>query len=173
MCRSLLLSQFLRLLKGEYCKSIKHVGFWIGGFVTELLPGIDQGPNMINIPEYFDTFVSLLFDARVEDIITTGGWRQVTNQILYYNKRKSFPTVKVERDEGASFNKRVWKFLWSPVLNTSTREISYMLVHNKLQVQERLFRIGLKNDPYCGSCTGAVVCDIEHFFCSCERVIEA
>ena len=34
---------------------------------------------------------------------------------------------------------------------------------------ERLFRIGMKNDPYCSSCPGAVIGDIEHFFSACVK----
>ena len=35
---------------------------------------------------------------------------------------------------------------------------------------ERLFRIGMKHDPYCLKCAGAEVNDIVHFFCSCVAV---
>ena len=48
----------------------------------------------------------------------------------------------------------------------------YLLIHNKLPVQERLFRIRLRNDPYCQSCAGAEICDVEHFFTRCERVVD-
>ena len=37
-------------------------------------------------------------------------------------------------------------------------------------MKERLFRIGLRNDPYCLKCAGAEINDIVHFFCSCEAV---
>ena len=46
----------------------------------------------------------------------------------------------------------------------------YLLLHNKLPVPERLFRIRLRNDPYCQTCIGAEVADVEHFFCVCEKV---
>ena len=45
----------------------------------------------------------------------------------------------------------------------------YLLLHNKLPVAERLFRIGFKNDPYCLNCPQAVKADVEHFLCQCER----
>ena len=44
-----------------------------------------------------------------------------------------------------------------------------MLIHNKLLVLERLFRIEVKQDPYCLHCAGAEVADIEHFFSACVR----
>ena len=43
MCNSLLLSQFLRLLKSNDTKSIAHVSFWIGESLTDFLPGTDNG----------------------------------------------------------------------------------------------------------------------------------
>ena len=63
-----------------------------------------------------------------------------------------------------------WKRLHSPVVNGKARDVLFLLLHNKLPVQERLFRIGLKNDPYCLKCAGAEVNDIVHYFCSCEEV---
>ena len=44
---------------------------------------------------------------------------------------------------------------------------------NKLVVPERLFRIGLKNDPYCLQCSGAAIGDIEHIFCYCTKTESA
>ena len=38
---------------------------------------------------------------------------------------------------------------------------------------ERLFRIGLANDPYCASCLDdgvAAINDYEHFFCTCPKL---
>ena len=45
----------------------------------------------------------------------------------------------------------------------------FLLLHNKLPVIERLFRIGVKLDPYCSHCPGAEIADIVHFFCTCRR----
>ena len=41
-----------------------------------------------------------------------------------------------------------------------------------MPVRERLFRIGLANDPYCEFCPGGAICDVKHFFCSCSRVAQ-
>ena len=41
---------------------------------------------------------------------------------------------------------------------------------SKLPVKERLFRIGVKHDPYCLKFSGAEVHDIVHYFCTCEAV---
>ena len=49
----------------------------------------------------------------------------------------------------------------------------YLGVHNKIPVEERLFRINLSNDPYCHFCLDAddaLICDLEHVFCLCRKV---
>ena len=63
-----------------------------------------------------------------------------------------------------------WKRLHSPGVDSKARDVLFLLLHNKLPVKERLFRIGLKHDPYCFKCAGAEINDIEHFFCTCEAV---
>ena len=50
------------------------------------------------------------------------------------------------------------------------RDALFLLIYNKLPVLERLFRIRLRNDPYCLTCEGAEIADAEHFFCSCAKV---
>ena len=59
-------------------------------------------------------------------------------------------------------------------LVSTERERIFLLIHNKLIVKERMFRIGTASDPYCTLCLdqeeGAVECDIDHYFCSCVRV---
>ena len=63
-----------------------------------------------------------------------------------------------------------WRRLHSSVVDDKARDVLFLLLHNKLPVRERLFRIGLKNDPYCLKCAGAEVSDIVHYFCTCEAV---
>ena len=56
------------------------------------------------------------------------------------------------------------------MVDVKARDVLFLLLHNKLPVKERLFRIGLKHDPYCIKCAGAEIDDIVHFFCTCEAV---
>ena len=56
------------------------------------------------------------------------------------------------------------------MVDSKARDVLFLLLHNKLPVKERLFRIGQKHDPYCIKCAGAEVNDILHFFCMCEAV---
>ena len=73
------------------------------------------------------------------------------------------------KEAGISY-KEVWRLLLSPVLTADAKDVLFLVVHNKLPVKERLFRIGLYVDPYCQLCPGGVVEDLEHFFCACDRV---
>ena len=63
-----------------------------------------------------------------------------------------------------------WRRLHSSVVECKAKDVLFLLLHNKLPVKERLFRIGLKHDPYCLKCAGAEINDIVHFFCSCVAV---
>ena len=73
--------------------------------------------------------------------------------------------MESDRDYGIA-----WKRLHSPVVDIKARDVLFLLLHNKLPVKERLFRIGQKHDPYCIKCARAEVNDIVHFFCLCEAV---
>lgn len=170
MAKSLLLSQFLRLLKGVYSKAVSHVGYWIGDSLADLLANVGNGDHPNDIPEYFEIIESLVVEGRVDDIVTVNGWKQITNRKLYFEKRKLFPTPKVETDEGISY-KKTWSYLCSSVLQASSQETCFLLVHQKIPVKERLFRIGLRNNPFCDVCPGDQVCNFEHFFCSCSQVV--
>ena len=72
--------------------------------------------------------------------------------------------------EAQSSYKNVWRLLNLPLLYSSTRDIMYLLIHNKLPVRERLHRAGLVNDPFCLCCLIPSVSDTEHYFCSCTKV---
>ena len=81
----------------------------------------------------------------------------------------SFPPPKVVMESNRDYSTS-WRRLHSPVVDCKARDVLFLLLHNKLPVKERLFRIGLGHDPYCLKCAGAEVSDIVHFFCSCEAV---
>ena len=81
----------------------------------------------------------------------------------------SFPPPKVVRQSNRDYSS-AWKWLHSPVVDGKARDVLFLLIHNKLPVKERLFRIGLKHDPYCLKCAGAEVSDIVHYFCTCGDV---
>ena len=166
-----MLSQFLRLLKSCDTKSLAHVCFWIGDSLADLLPGADNGVHPADIPEYFHHIEYLISMARVDDDFVSN-WRLITNKQLYSSAIRSLPFTKIEQKTATSFV-NVWKRILMPIVDSASHDICYLLVHNKLPVKERLFRVNLIGDPYCSICPGTQLCDIDHFFCSCLRVKEA
>ena len=124
--------------------------------------------------DYFDYLATVVVDARIGEQVTVENWKKVTNKSIYLGYSDEFPVPKVEAEAGISY-KKVWRRLCNPYLTSPAREILFLLVHNKLPVRERLFRINVAVDPYCEYClenTGAEICDLEHYFCSCSRVAE-
>ena len=60
-----------------------------------------------------------------------------------------------------------------PSVSSAIRESLFLLIHNKLPIRDRLFRVGQRNDSYCGTCLDAGIafnCDREHYFCTGEEV---
>ena len=171
MGNSLLLSQLLRLLKSGDTKSMEHVDYWMGEILGDLEVGLGRGEHAQVVPEYFAHLAGLVADALAADLISGSDWREVTNKLIYMDHAKSFVVPKVERESGVQY-KGVWRKLFSPVLTAGAKDVLFLLVHNKLPVRERLFRIGLAVDPYCEHCPGGVVGDVEHFFCTCDKVAQ-
>ena len=146
MCKSLLLSQFLRLLKSRDSKSVSHIGFWIGDTLGDLVPGIETGIHADLIPDYFSNLEFLVVEGRVADLVTSLCWKTTTNKKLYLEHTKDFTMTKVETEAGFSYDK-IWQLINIPVLTPGVRDIAFLTIHNKLPVRERLFRVGIVPDP--------------------------
>ena len=91
------------------------------------------------------------------------------NKTVYAELTSSFPPPKVVIENNLDYSK-AWKRLHSAVVDGKARDVLFLLLHNKLPVKERLFRMGVQHDPYCTQCDGAEINDIMHFFCTCEAV---
>ena len=105
----------------------------------------------------------------ISEKVTTETVKKLTNKTVYAEMTSTFPPPKVVMENNRDYGK-VWRRLHSPVVDDKARDVLFLLLHNKLPVRERLFRIGLKHDPYCLKCAGAEVNDIVHFFCMCVVV---
>merc|ERR1712055_129781 len=97
--------------------------------------------------------------------------KTLLNKIVYAEMTSSFPPPKVEMESNRDYS-IAWRRLHSHVVECKAKDVLFLLLHNKLPVKERLFRIGLKHDPYCLKCAGAEINDIVHFFCSCGAVCD-
>jgi hypothetical protein len=167
MSEALLSSQCLRLLRSGDDKSISHLDYWMGYLLTDLVPGLGLGEQAVDTPEYFSKLGDCLAVLMISELLSASTLPTLTNRMIYRDLA-SFATPKVVNESVLDY-KLVWKRLQSPVVNPEARDVLFLLIHNKLPVLERLFRIGVKQDPYCLHCAGAEVADIEHFFSSCVR----
>merc|ERR1711947_16888 len=105
----------------------------------------------------------------VSEKVSAGTIKSLTNKTVYAEMTSSFPPPKVVMESNRDYS-IAWRRLHSPIVDCKARDVLFLLLHNKLPVKERLFRIGLRHDPYCIKCTGAEVHDIVNFFCTCESV---
>ena len=120
-------------------------------------------------PEYFTYIADLVAEMMISEKVSAETIKSLTNKSVYAEMTSSFPPPKVVMESNRDYSK-AWRRLHSPVVDGKARDVLFLLMHNKLPVKERLFRIGMKHDPYCLKCAGAEVNDIVHFFCMCEAV---
>ena len=170
MANSLLFSQLCRLIKSGEKKTLEHVSYWIGDLMESLEPGINVGQlRAPETPEYFAYIADLVVEMMISEKVTAGSVKNLTNKMVYAEMTSSFPPPKVVMQSSREYS-TAWKRLHSPIVDSKARDVLFLLLHNKLPVKERLFRIGLKHDPYCIKCAGAEINDIVHYFCTCEAV---
>ena len=169
MADSLLASQCIRMLRSGDVKSLGHIDFWIGDLLVAVAPWMGQGVRAVETPEHFGHLGEVLANLMIGDTLTVATVKTLTNKVVYADMTSSFPPPKVVRESCRDYQP-VWLKLHSAVLDARARDTLFLLLHNKLPVPERLFRIRLRNDPYCQTCEAAEVADLEHFFCNCSRV---
>ena len=171
MADSLLVSQCVRLINSGDKKSLQHLSYWLGDLLGTLLPGLGQMNTAVMIPDYFSHIAEVFADMMIGDALTAGSLKTITNKIVYAEMTSSFPPPKIVMESNLDY-KVTWSRLHSSVVDARARDVMYLLIHNKLPVPERLFRIRLKNDPYCQICVGAEIADGDHYFSKCEGIIE-
>ena len=169
MSDALLSSQCLRLFRSEDAKSMAHLDYWVGSLVADVVPGLGLGLQAVDTHEYFGKMGDCLAALMMSELLSATSLSTITNKMIY-KELSSFPTPKVELESVAIVDYRlVWRRLANSGIDSEVRNVMFLLIHNKLPVSERLFRIGVKVDPYCSHCPGAEIDDLVHFFCLCER----
>ena len=168
MGKSLLTSQCIRTLG-----TLSQLIFWLGILLENVISSIGQGSQAVSNHPYYNELGDYLASLMASGVLTAESLKKLTNKQIY-TEFADFPVPKVVREApvGLDYSK-VWKRLHSPIVKAESRDIMFLLLHNKLIVPERLFRIGVRNDPYCLHCLGAEIGDIEHFFCCCVRTASA
>ena len=170
MCNSLIVSQMFRLMKSNDVKSQGHLKFWMSGFLDKIWNGPDSNVCGSNLEsQHFNKVADLVTNVGLLESVDLAAWNGLTNKMIYQSFAELFSRTKIER-EASSDMSLVWSRLISLKRNRVVQETSYLLVHNKLPVQERLFRINLSKDPYCPFCQTASFQDVFHFFTLCARV---
>ena len=171
MCDSLLVSQLFRLMKSVDTKSQKHLNFWMADYLDGIWDGLSCFVTVKNgNSHHFNSVADCLTKARMQEDFDFANWNKLTNKQVYKCFAKSFKKPKVER-ESTSDMTLVWRRLTFLAYTRQIHEVSFLMIHNKLPVQERLFRIQLSKDPYCLMCSGAEIQDIPHVFISCDKVL--
>ena len=120
-------------------------------------------------PDYFAAAQELLTYGVAAELITGSNWRGMKNKDIYSHFVSTMPQVSVEQSRGFSYE-RAWKRVHSDLVEPDDRDNLYLLVHNKLPTPERMERIKVVKDGFCVQCPGSVRADLEHLFCSCEKV---
>ena len=169
MCNSLIVSQAFRLMKSSDLKSQGHLNFWLSDLLEEFWNGPVSCVANGNIESHhFNMLASLMTNVKLLESVDFAAWNRLTNKMIYQNFSALFTRTKIERDASCDMSS-VWSRLIFLNYNRVVQEVSYLLVHNKLPVQERLFRIQLAKDPYCLACASASFQDVIHFFTLCDR----
>ena len=118
-------------------------------------------------PEYFSSIGDYLAELMISEVLTASTLSTLTNRLIYKGLA-SFPIPKVAIDAVVDYEV-IWRRSQSQSIDPEARDVMFLLLHNKLPVLERLFRIGVRQDPYCPHCPGAEIADLEHVFCTCSR----
>ena len=170
MADSLLFSQLCRLIKSGEKKSLEHAFYWLGDILESLAPNLNLGQHRAaETPEYFNYIADLVAEMMTSEKVSANTVKTLTNKIVYAEMTSTLPPPKVVMEGNRDYS-IAWRRLHSHVVDYKAKDVLFLLLHNKLPVKERLFRIGLRHDPYCIKCAGAEVHDVLHFFCSCEAV---
>ena len=110
----------------------------------------------------------IIAEIKMSDLLNADSFGRLTNKMIYANI-SDFPAPKVVSDFDVNY-KLIWKRLmqFRGILSSQEFDCLYLLIHNKLPVPERLYRIGVRDSHSCNLCPG-LVSDLSHYFCTCVR----
>ena len=170
MNKSLMISQCLRVVRSTDDKSKTHLDFWMGALLQDCAPQFGRGVMSGETPAYYIFISESIAPLIMDEVLTAQTLPKLTNRLIYRNLA-DFPTPKVAENSVANF-KTIWRRLRTGRFSLEEADTLYLLINNKLPVPERLFRVNVRNDPYCLSCHGLEVADISHFFGTCDRTVD-
>merc|ERR1711954_37592 len=141
MADSLLFSQLCRLIRSGDKKTLGHAFYWLGDLLEILAPDINRGQlRAAENHEYFDHVAELVAEMMISDKVSARTMKTLTNKIVYMEMTSPFPPPKVVFESNRDYSV-AWRRLHNPVVDSMAKDVLFLLLHNKLPVKERLFRI--------------------------------
>ena len=129
MADSLLFSQLCRLIKSGEKKTLGHASYWLGDLLQSLAPDINLGQRRAPVtPEYFGYIADLLAEMMINEKVSAGTMKSLTNKKVYAEITSSFPPPKVVRESNRDYSS-AWKRLHSPVVDVKARDVLFLLLH--------------------------------------------
>ena len=92
---ALFLRQTCRLLASPHFNAFKHIRYWIGMHLENVIPDMRLGPHAVTVPEYFLHLQNLFLDAHALEIINVERLNLVPVKQIYQDYTSSFPPPKV------------------------------------------------------------------------------
>ena len=168
---SLFLSQTCRILANPSSKQFKHIHYWLGLYMRDYFPGMQEGPHAEIISPYFMHMKTLLVGTIVLADVDVANLKKTSTKSLYLGFTSSFPPPKIVYKYNVDWN-QVWHRLQSPMLEPRAREILFLVINNIVANKDRLYnKFNMANSPNCHLCNE--LHDNVHVFCECVLVREA
>ena len=163
---ALLLKQACRILTACDSKSWLHLKYWMGLYLSKIIPQMRTGPHSERIPRMYTTTKALLDESVLE--LPLEDISKITVKELYQSFTETLPPPKIiyKRGPGVVWD-NVWTNLNHPMLRVKEREMMFLIAHNILPTKERLYRMKMIDSNMC-SCGGGVE-SLEHIFFTCVK----
>ena len=101
MANSLLVSQFVRLIRSGDRKTMEHAHYWLSDILEMLVPDDIYGQrSAAETPSYFVHIADLVVDMSVCETLTAQTIGDLTNKLVYRELTSSFPPPKVVMESG-------------------------------------------------------------------------
>ena len=176
---SLLLKQTLRMLSLPNEDSFRHLGYWLGAFLTDNFPELlDLGPvSQVMSPRFplHQYMLDTLEYGMASQEFEKNNLSTVTTKSIYRSRLEmtAIPPKVEKKFPNVDFQNLVYPRLTHPVLEAKQKDLLFALVHAIYPNRARLSLQGRANDALCPH----IACrmerltqDIEHIFCTCHKV---
>ena len=126
---ALFLRQTCRLLASPLFNTFKHVRYWVGMYLENVLPTMRAAVRAETVPEYFDHLQKLFLEAHAQEVINVENLDSVPAKSIYEDFTSSFPPPKVIYKYQNLPWTDIWQRLNHPVLTSKIRDIMFLVIH--------------------------------------------